>query len=182
MSSLYLYRAATVFDFRPSQQVKELGITMKALWHSAGMRHHHKLPEPREVFSPTLEVLRISEASPYTPIFLKHFCAAKKGGRLPSLRHVEVYYLAPRAAKSHLQTNTNVRNQLHTCNTVFRQAKLELYLYFPGWGEHRTWEIGGTPWRLREEGALGQEEMKALCKLLEAQGLRFSDGYLDIVA
>jgi hypothetical protein len=68
---------------------------MKALWHNAGMRRFHELPDPRELFPPTLEVLNISEASPYTPIFLKDLCTAKKDGHFPSPRRVEVYHLDP---------------------------------------------------------------------------------------
>jgi hypothetical protein len=180
MSTLCFFRAATVFDFSPFHQLKEIGITMKALWHSAGIRRHQ--PGPREVLPPTLEVLRISEASPYTPIFLKDLCTVKKGGHFPSLRRVEVYHLETMRCNEVFAEKYQCPKPVKYMQDEFRKAELELYVYFPGWGELRTWEIGGTPWRLREEGVLGEGEMQALGKLLEEHGQRFSDGYLDVVA
>jgi hypothetical protein len=182
MATLFFFHAATVFDFRPFQQLKEVDITMEALWHSAGLRRHHQLPDPRKVFPPTLEVLRISEALPYTPIFLKDLCTAKKGGHFPSLRRVEVYHMENMKRTEILGKSYLGPSPVKDVQDMFCAAELEVYLYFPGWSELRTWEIGATPWRLKEEGTLGKGEIQTMRKLLEAQGPRFCEGYLDVVA
>jgi hypothetical protein len=150
MSSLFFpTHANTVFDFRHFENLREVGLTMKALWWWP-LRSHRMPPDPREFFPATLEILRISEATAYTSIFLDSMCKAKIGGHFPKLRRMEVYYVEYlerlMVATVGIQAPHPVADVQHMC----RNAQIALYLYFPAWGL-KTWEIEGSPWRLGEE-------------------------------
>lgn len=84
----------TVFTFAHFANLKEIGITMKALWWRPSRRR--PATDPREIFPATLEVLRISEATVFTPFFVQHLSIAKIGGHFPALRRVEVYFMESR--------------------------------------------------------------------------------------
>lgn len=69
-SAVYLpHRASAVFDFPRFTNLRELGMSIRALW----LCHNcNRIPSgPREVFSASLQVLRISEADDYTPCILQ---------------------------------------------------------------------------------------------------------------
>jgi hypothetical protein len=86
--------ATTLFNFHKFNSLKEVGITMMALWLRPSARRITP-PDPREIFPPSLEVLKISEATWATLAFLQNLCLAKIGGHYPALRRVEVYYMDP---------------------------------------------------------------------------------------
>ncbi|KAF2822853.1 hypothetical protein CC86DRAFT_385050 [Ophiobolus disseminans] len=149
MSSLWFSsRAATIFDFRGFQSLRKVGITMKALWWCPRM--YRSPPDPRELFPPTLEVLKISEATEYTPMFLSNLCTAKKGRHFPKLRRVEVYYMEDLQAMKDSVSYLRYPNAVDFVQQMFRDAELGLYVFFPEW-QSRTWELGGSPWILKKE-------------------------------
>jgi hypothetical protein len=149
-SSFFTSQANTVFDFRSFQDLREVGISMRALWWCP-TRRQRRPPDPREIFPQGLEVLRISEATEYTPSVLDNVCKAKIGGYFEKLMRVEVYYMEYRDAVlgDYSKTPRALHPILHV-QRMCRDAQIALYLHFPAWVQ-RTWEIGGSPWRLREE-------------------------------
>ncbi|CAE6998800.1 hypothetical protein CFE70_000739 [Pyrenophora teres f. teres 0-1] len=179
MKTLDVFRTCTVFDFRPFQQLTEVGITMEALSHdyiSLG-----EPSDPREVLPPTMKVLRISEATIHIAWFLKDLCRAKIDDHFPSLRRVEVYYMDMSNDRTR---DGKQRSLLFTkyLQKIFEIAELELYLYFPKWWMIKTWEIGGTPWRLQEERLLPVAELLVFQQSPEALGITFEQDILqDIV-
>ncbi|KAF1848730.1 uncharacterized protein K460DRAFT_275792 [Cucurbitaria berberidis CBS 394.84] len=170
MTSIYFpSRITSLFDFRAFTGLKELGITMKALsGFGIAMRAP---PDPKDIFPATLEVLRISEASDATANVLNELCLAKKASHFPSLRRVEVYHLD---STKWTKTTARLNHSPHPIEDVrvmFKDAGLELYLYFPPWGL-RTWESGGTPWRLKKElDALRRAESWCYLKGMGAFGV-----------
>ena len=180
MTALYFFRTSAVFDFRPFQQLKEAGITMKALYFNAAPRRF-QLPDPREIFPRTLEVLKISEATRQTAAFLKNLCTAKKGGHYPSLRRVEVYYMEF-MNDGFVAAAERYSVQIEELRISFQAAELELYLYFPKWWVLKTWETGCTPWRLKEEGLLLAAEKRVLQTSLAGLGDTYLRDFVDNVA
>lgn len=147
-----------VFDFRGFGALKEIGLTMRALG-DRGFRFFN----PSAVFPPSLEILRISEATYDTTSFLETLCLAKRASCFPNLCRIEVYYmnkleLVQRKALAH-----RCLSPIQDAGIVCLSAKLSLRVYFPG-HELQTWVVGGTPWSLREEGLarLREAERKAL--------------------
>lgn len=73
----------TFFDFRRFAGLKDLGFPQRALrmeWmNDAGK-------SPQDVFAPTLEVLRVSEAEIDIESLLRGACSAKNSKKLPALR------------------------------------------------------------------------------------------------
>lgn len=180
MTTLFFFRTSAVFDFRPFQHLREIGITMKALYFNNAMRRYRSL-DPREIFPPTLEILKISEATYNTVTFLKNLCAAKKGGHYPSLRRVEVYYMEILNDRI-LASAKRYLIQVEELRKSFQTAELELYLYFPKWRLLKTWQVGGTPWQLKEERLLLAAEMQAFHTDLAKLGHRVDAGRLDNLA
>ena len=139
----------TLFDLRRLTHLREVGISMKA---TQGHRMNSRGPaDPRVLFPPTLEVLRISEATADSAVFLNKICLAKKTAYLEALKRVEVYHIA---YAQETVTQAHVKQRPHPINDVramFKDAGLALYLYFPPC-ELKTWVAGGTPWSLRAEG------------------------------
>lgn len=134
----------TVFSFAHFTNLKEIGITMKALWWQPSRRR--PASDPREIFPATLEVLKISEATYCTPEFVRNVRTAKSGGHFPVLRRVEVYFMESREAIRKQRSSDPVTKLRRAC----KRADISVYIYFPAY-ELRTWEIGCTPWRLRED-------------------------------
>jgi hypothetical protein len=98
-----------------------------------------------------LEMLRISEATACTPSVVAMLCQGKTGGHFEKLRRFEVYYmeclelvLTERMATS--QTLDPVKDLQRVC----KAAGVALYVYLPT-RQLQTWEIGGSPWRLKED-------------------------------
>jgi hypothetical protein len=152
MSSLFFSpRAITVFDFRRFRSLREVGITMKALWWCA--RFHQSAPDPRELFPSTIEVLRISEATEYTPTFLSNLCTAKVGGHFPRLRRVEVYHLESLELTQVDTVLVNNSDTIEDLHEMFQDTGMILFMFLPEW-ELRTWELGISPWRLNIEPAV----------------------------
>ncbi|KAH8724463.1 hypothetical protein GQ44DRAFT_827419 [Phaeosphaeriaceae sp. PMI808] len=137
----------TVYDFRPFRNLKEVGITMKALWWPS--RSHRFPPDPREIFSDSLEILRISEATADTPKFLQNLCTAKAGKHFPALRRVEVYYMHCISIMQECKDGVGQMHPVTDVRKMFRKASLELFLYAPTIGM-TTWDTNGLPWVLNE--------------------------------
>ncbi|KAH5301855.1 hypothetical protein HBI67_029710 [Parastagonospora nodorum] len=163
MSCLHFSRQAnTVFEFRRFTALRELAITSRALCpvlfvlivDNCGLSGPHQFapPDPRELFPPSLQVLRVSEADPQTHRFVEHLCKAKMGGHLPALRRIEVYHML--SNKRVLAANPAFANRdwdptLYLQKSC-RDAELALYVYVPDY-EMATWILGRSPWLLREE-------------------------------
>ncbi|KAI0574920.1 F-box multi-domain protein [Pyrenophora tritici-repentis] len=176
MRTLEFPGTSTVFDLRPFQHLAEVGITMEALLHDYEILGES--PDPRKIFPPTIKVLRISEATTFTACFLKDLCAAKISGHFPSLRRVEVYYMD--TSNDQIWKGEKLSLLLiKFLRRIFRAAELELYLYFPRWWMLETWEIGGTPLSLQEEGLLPVAELLALRQYPEGSHVRFEPGDLE---
>jgi hypothetical protein len=152
MTALLLNRNMdTLFDFRRFENLKEVSLTMKAIQRHGILRQRTPPADPREIFPKTLEILRISEATHITANFLNQLCLAKKTSFFPNLKRVEAYHI------EHLE-NTRFEADQGRCldpiddvRTMFRDAEIAVYLYFPPW-TMTTWESGGgTPWRMKTE-------------------------------
>ncbi|KAJ4374882.1 hypothetical protein N0V83_001960 [Neocucurbitaria cava] len=149
MVAMYFHsRTTAIFDFRDFGNLKELGITFKAL-SGFGITRHVSL-NPRNMFPKSLEVLKISEASENSTLFLGNLCQVKKEGHFPALRRVEVYHAYGIAWTRNAAQAITYPDPVDDVRLLFRDAKLELYLYFPPC-ILRTWEVGGTPWMLKTE-------------------------------
>ncbi|KAH7091612.1 hypothetical protein FB567DRAFT_519048 [Paraphoma chrysanthemicola] len=160
MSSIwFLSRMPTIFDFRPFENLREIGITMKALWWCP-RRTQIGPPDPRELLPVSLEVLRISEASIKTPTYLANLCAARKGGHFPQLRRVEVYYMNHYDVMIDTAQQFREPHPLWDLQKAFSGTEMELYVYFPA-HELKTWEIGGAPWRLKQETTVWREKLES---------------------
>ncbi|CAO2654019.1 Nn.00g107520.m01.CDS01 [Neocucurbitaria sp. VM-36] len=158
MVSMYVHsRTTRIFDFRRFVRLKELGVTMRVL-SGFGMGRYTP-PNPSSIFPASLEVLRISEASELTAGFLDNVCRAKKAGNFLGLRRIEVYHAEGiEWTKTSAELNMTP-DPVEDVRVMFKDAGLELYLYFPSW-RLRTWKVGGTPWRLNmERGRLRCAEM-----------------------
>lgn len=150
MTAMYFCaRAATVFDYRRFTNLKELGVSMKALggytplpWPS---------PKPKEILPKGLEVLRISEATQYTTTIINQLCHSKNSGHFDSLKRVEIYHQLQHDLTDKLATVLMCLSPVEDVHRVCAHAGVALYIYFPGYCMH-TWELGDTPWSLREEG------------------------------
>jgi hypothetical protein len=152
MSSVRIsMHATTVFNFHKFNNLKEVGITMQALWLRPSGRRITP-PDAREIFPPSLEVLKISEATWATPAFLQNLCLARNGGHYPALRRVEVYYMDPlnQVEMKYAAFVPQGRNLVDCTQKLCSNAEIALYVYFPAF-RLWIWEIDGTPWRLREE-------------------------------
>jgi hypothetical protein len=150
MTALYFCsRAATVFDYRQFTNLKELGVSMRALGGYA--TRPHAPPEPKEILPRGLEVLRISEATQYTANFINALCLAKNTGYFTKLKRVDIYHAIHHNMTDELASILMCLTPVEDVHRVCASAGVALYLYFPGWRMH-TWEIGATPWSLREEG------------------------------
>lgn len=148
MSQLYFLRTPTVFDFTKFENLKEVGITMRALWWQPSSRRNPP-PDPREVFPQTLEVLRISEAGLGDSILrlIQNIRLAKNVGYFPVLRRIEVYFMEA------LEMEWEPGCGPDPCEEIYRKfcdAGFAMYLYWPAY-ELKTWEVKATPWTLREE-------------------------------
>ncbi|KAH3993078.1 hypothetical protein HBI10_208850 [Parastagonospora nodorum] len=125
--------------------------TVRALWWLSGP-HQFAPPDPRELFPPSLQVLRVSEADPQTHRFVEHLYKAKIGGHLPALRRIEVCYML--SNKLVLAANPAFPNRdwdpTLDLQKSCRDAELALYVYVPDY-EMATWVLGRSPWLLREE-------------------------------
>jgi hypothetical protein len=148
---IFDHSMTTLFDFRRFENLKELTLTMKAIQGHGTFRQATPLADLREIFPKILEILRISEATHITANFLNQLCLAKKTSYFPSLKRVEAYHM------EHLENtrfNANQRRCLDPIDdvrTMFRDAEVAVYLYFPPW-TMTTWESeGGTPWRMKTE-------------------------------
>lgn len=177
MSSLWFsHRTGTVWDFRRFENLKDVGLTMRALWWSP--RRGRTPPDPREVFGPRVEVLRITEATLFTSSFLNMLCTAKKGGHYPRLRRVELYYMEPRKEVEGMACLFRTTCPVEGVQRMFREAEIEIYVYFPEWAL-RTWEVGSVPWRLRDEkGLFEQAQWRAYKKVTGPFGLL--DDFYDV--
>jgi hypothetical protein len=151
MSRMFFRSATTVFDFRGFRNLKEIGMSMKPLWWFPGRRGSTSL-DPRELFPASLELLKISEATWATSVFLQHLCLAKIGGHFSVLRRVEVYYIESLSSvvEEYEASTTLNTHPVDQVQRMCRSAEVELYMYFPPWSL-KTWEIQGTPWRLHDE-------------------------------
>jgi hypothetical protein len=145
----FLSRWPTIYNFRPFEALREVGITMRALWWCP-QRSHQQPPDPRELFPRSLQVLRITEATMQTTAYLANLCAAKKGGHFPNLRRVEVYYLNRYDVVEDLARTHREPHPLWGVHSLCRDVEVELYVYFPPY-ELKTWEMSGVPWRLMQE-------------------------------
>ncbi|KAG9190430.1 hypothetical protein G6011_08518 [Alternaria panax] len=142
---------ATLFDFRRFETLREVTLTMKAIEGHSILRIGTPPADPREIFTKTLETLRINEATHITANFLNELCLAKKTFFFPSLKRVEAYHI------EHLE-DTRARADIAQCldpiddvRAMFRDAEVAVYLYFPPW-TMTTWDSeGGTPWRMKTE-------------------------------
>lgn len=132
----------TVFTFVNIKNLKEIGVTMRALWWRPSWGRW--LTDPREIFPGTLEVVRISEANDWTLYFLGCLCIARKGGHFPGLRRVELYFMESFEAMEYTW------DEVHDMQRMCKQAEISLYIYFPA-HELKTWEVGCAPWSLRED-------------------------------
>jgi hypothetical protein len=143
--------ATTLFNFHKFNTLKEVGITMHALWLKSSARRNTP-PDPREIFPSSLEVLKISEATWATLAFLQNLCLAKIGGHYAALRRVEVYYSDPldQVEIRYAAFVPQGRNLVVRTHKMCSDADVALYMYFPA-NRLLIWEIDGTPWRLREE-------------------------------
>jgi hypothetical protein len=139
--------ASTVFSFGDFESLAELGITQRAILN--GWRGS---PDPREILPPSLRVLRISEATSRLIGFLKVLCLGHKGGHFPRLRRVEVYYMT-----SHRQPVD--QTFFGVLQSIFNEAELEILVHAPAY-ELTTWDVGGTPWSLREKGLLEERTVR----------------------
>jgi hypothetical protein len=147
MSRLYFHRTPTILDFRRFASLKEVGITMKALWWHPSLTRNPR-PDPREVFPPTLELLRISEAglSKHVMALVQNMRLAKSGGHFPALRRIEVYFMEA------LELDWDDEDG-DTCERFYRRfydAGFAVYLLWPAY-ELKIWEVEETPWRLKED-------------------------------
>jgi hypothetical protein len=147
MSRLYFHRTPTILDFRRFASLKEVGITMKALWWHPSLTRNPP-PDPREVFPPTLELLRISEAglSKHVMALVQNMRLAKSGGHFPALRRIEVYFMEA------LELDWDDEDG-DTCERFYRRfydAGFAVYLLWPAY-ELKIWEVEETPWRLKED-------------------------------
>jgi hypothetical protein len=151
MSRIFFLGISTVFDFRGFKNLKEIGMSMKPLWLFPGSRGVAAL-DPRELFPTSLELLKISEATWTTPVFLQYLCHAKTGGHFPVLRRLEVYSMTPLKSveEEYAARYFGVSHPVSAVQPWFKAAEVELYMYFPPWSL-KTWEIQGIPWHLREE-------------------------------
>jgi hypothetical protein len=151
MSCMLFVHINTVFDFRRFENLKEIGISMRPLWWWPGLRGNRFL-DPRELFPPSLEVLKVSEATWATSVFLQNLSLAKTGGHFPALRRMEVYHMKPLELvwKECKERLIPVVHPVYHMKQLCQSAEVALYIYFPPWSL-KTWEIQGTPWRLREE-------------------------------
>jgi hypothetical protein len=151
MSRIFFMNTTTVFDFRGFKNLKEIGISMKPLWWFPGRRGSTSL-DPRELFPASLELLKISEATWATSVFLQRLCLAKIGGHFSALRRLEVYYIASldSVVEEYEASTTLNTHPVSRVQQMCRAAEVELYMYFPPWSL-KTWEIQGTPWQLRNE-------------------------------
>jgi hypothetical protein len=151
MSSLWFStQVNTVFDFRRFGELKELGVSMKMLWWCP-MRRYRGPPDPREIFPASLEVLRISEATACTPSVVAMLCQGKRVGHFKKLRRVEVYYME--CLESVLDEGIVTSQALDPVTDLQRVCKaggVALYVHLPA-HQLKTWEIGGSPWRMKED-------------------------------
>ncbi|KAF2123408.1 hypothetical protein P153DRAFT_371728 [Dothidotthia symphoricarpi CBS 119687] len=136
----------TFLDFRAFDHLSEVGVTMMAL--RDGLL---QLLDPRLVFPPSLEILRISEAMFDTTNFLHALFSAKKTSHLPLLRRVEVYYLYPVDTVQRAALRRPCLSPIEDAQRECKDAGVELRVYFPGF-QLQTWLIGGSPWSLRDQG------------------------------
>lgn len=147
----------TPFDFRSFPKLRYLSVPMAALhWCGAS-----RVPpaKPERVFPPTLELLRISECNEYTPNFMNEVCSSKKKNRLPDLAWVELYFIRD---LGEIQAKCQIRrcpDPVHDVRRMFHDAKIGLYLWFPG-SRWSTPEVGGTPWSRAEKKDLNETELE----------------------
>jgi hypothetical protein len=151
MSRIFFMGISTVFDFRGFKDLKEIGMSMKPLWWFPGSRGVTAL-DPRELFPASLELLKISEATWATPVFIQHLCRAKTGGHFPLLRHLEIYSMTSLklVEEEYVASAISISDPVSAVQPWCSAAEVELYMYFPLWSL-KTWEIQGTHWHLREE-------------------------------
>jgi hypothetical protein len=147
----------TPFDFRSFPSLKSLSVPMCSLhWCES---FHTPPADPKYIFPPTLELLRISECDEDTTNFMNEVCLAKKKGHLPNLTSVELYFICDLDDIKIGCQNSRCPDPVHEVPKMFRDANMGLYLWFPGifW---YTPEVGGTPWSWAEEGQLNETEVK----------------------
>jgi hypothetical protein len=171
MTSIYIEsQVSTAFDYRRFGKLKDLGCSMRSLL--GGMLSVQA--DLKKIFPPSLEVLRISEATFITANFLDELCLAKTNGHFPALRRVEVYHLDILESTLRASCKHRCLSPVHDVQHMFASAGVALYLYFPTWPLATcAWEVGSTPWRLREGlGAREAAEEKHFWKAMGPFGVR----------
>ncbi|KAF1830381.1 hypothetical protein BDW02DRAFT_573077 [Decorospora gaudefroyi] len=154
MTTMYYPGSARgFFDFTRFENLTEIGVTMRAIqgFVPFGISRPWTLPNPTEMFPPTLELLKISEATHYSANFVKDVCLAKKTAGLPLLRRIEVYHVETLDNTIDDASLVHCLSPIDDVHVACEGAEIALYLYFPPCSM-RTWESGGgSPWRLRNE-------------------------------
>ena len=89
--------------------------------------------EVKRIFPPSLEVLRISEATHDTANILNSVCAGKIAGHLPLVRRVELYYIDAHHIVEALAARYHCLDPIKDGQRVCRDAEIELRLYFFWW-------------------------------------------------
>ncbi|KAF9701331.1 hypothetical protein EKO04_000994 [Ascochyta lentis] len=146
---IYRPRDSAIFDFRGFTRLRDLGLSFSVLCGFPVV--HQTLPSPKFIFPPTLEILRISEGLYNVTDFLSLLFLDKKRGFFPELYRIEVFFEDDiEYIVSEARVNRVLDPILHLPRMA-ADAEVELYMYFPHYSLH-TWKIGGTPWRLKQEG------------------------------
>ncbi|KAH9869481.1 hypothetical protein IAQ61_006687 [Plenodomus lingam] len=108
-----------------------------------------RLPaKPHKIFPPTLQILRISEASQTTPHFLCQLAIAKKyGSHLPALVRVEAYFESRYKAYCHNASSRSPARRIIHIPKLFKDAHIALLLYFPplGFSHLARWRYALVP-------------------------------------
>ncbi|KAF2656419.1 hypothetical protein K491DRAFT_757524 [Lophiostoma macrostomum CBS 122681] len=141
------YRTVALFDFRGFKKLKHLSLSSATFCSQT----RQPPPNPARLLPTSLELLRMSECTPATINFMNEICLAKKHGKFPSLKRVELYFWSSVRIICSAARRRRDPHPVHDVRRMCADAEIELYLYFPML-KLSTRDLGRAPWSIREEG------------------------------